>query len=126
MCLRPKIYLDLGFSGPPVPFARLDSKLLLTWAKHLTHIAVDDSFLTAPGVAAFLDRASKLVHISASCFTLVTAGLADQLFTRCASITTLELLGLHLPALQNLGLNLAQFDEYENHHPGCSSSWTFL
>ena len=84
LCLRPEVYLDLGFYGTTVPFARLDSKLLLTWAQHLTHIAVDDSFLTAPGAAAFLDRASKLVHISASCFTLVTAALADRLFSRRA------------------------------------------
>ena len=44
---------------------------------------------------------------------------------------TLELLGLHLPALlppalQNLGVNLAQFDEYENHHPGSQQQLDLL
>ena len=131
MCLRPNMYLDLGHPGPPVPFTCLDSKLLLTWAQHFTHIGVDDAFLTAPGVPAFLGSASKLAEVSASCSTLVTAALADQLFSRRASITTLQLSGVHLPAvfppaLQKLAVNVADLDEDENHTPGAQQQLDLL
>ena len=125
MCLSSRMSLILSQPAPSA-LVQLGSKLVLSWAQHVTLLSIDDYILATSdlaGIATFLAHATRLRSVHARCSSLRTAAIADQLFGRIKSITKLACTGMYLPAIMNPGLQELELDlhayaEYTNELPG--------
>lgn len=125
MCLRPNIGLCICWPAAQAP-VQLGTRLLLSWAKHVSLLSLDHNNLCGNALGAtrtFLAHATSLSSVCAVCNTLQVAATADQLFGRSATIRRLMCAGVYLPAilapnLERLGLAFDHFADYENDIPG--------
>ena len=108
---RPGTVLDLT-ACKQLP-SSLHSRLLASWAPHLSTLAIDEAALDTPGLARFLSLAARLAILDVECATPKASAKLSRLFhpSSCSSSTKLRYSGGHLPAslpprLQHLEVNL--------------------
>ena len=88
--------MDLKWSAENVK--RLDSKLLLHWAKRVKGVDVSDTSIMIPGLSVFME-ASGVTELGFYCDSPLTAAKADHLLSTVSfpALTTLNLWGFVKP-----------------------------
>ena len=77
----------------------MGSRLLISWAPHVTHMEFNDHISEIPGAADFLSAARRLAHVKARCESPSVAAELDRLLKGNSSITGLECVYLYVPCL---------------------------
>ena len=109
-----------GDSYPSYRFpGRLDTKLLLSWAKHIKALDVTGGDVTIPGLAGFVAAASALRKVELAYLADSEAAKADVIFQGSTSIRSMSIVGgSSLPCLWPLGMEHASIqleDMLEDH-----------
>ena len=72
---------------------QLGSRLMLTWAKHMTHIQFYDESMCFPGSQDFMTAVRDLRLVAKHCDTALAAAQANYLLSRSSSIYEVVLSG---------------------------------
>ena len=93
------------------PMPRLDSKLLLSWARHMTAMEYElDRTWSWPGILELTSAATNVSVVKMDCGnSLLTTAYADHLLARLPSVTELSIWGYYLPSTFSSNLTELRF-----------------
>ena len=108
--LRLGILLGTGYTGDHTERIRLDSKLVLSWAGHMTALEFVKEAHITPGLFGFIAAASEVSEVKMDLGgDIMTAALADHLLSKLTWINELSVWGFWLPSIYPLSLRMLSF-----------------